>query len=34
MTAEKGEHKARLIWLNLTRLIADRELAMERSAHV
>ncbi len=33
MTAEKGEHNVRPIWINLTRLIADKELAMVRSAH-
>ncbi len=32
MTAEKGEHNVRPIWLNLTRLIAE-EPAMVRSAH-
>lgn len=33
MTAEKGEHNVRPIWLNLTRLIADNKPAMVRSAH-
>lgn len=33
MTAEKGEHNVRPIWLNLTRLIAGKKPAIERSAH-